>query len=425
MKASLRRGHRRRPGLRRRDRASAGARRRQGADRRPGGRDRGHPFDPRPDAPGRRAAGWLGAPRHAAGRRHAGVRQAQFQYGPDRVTVPVKSTRRRAGPDARRAAGCSTGRSWTPPPRPAPICRSGPPSRTCLADAAGRVVGVSVRRQDGTLFPVHADLVIGADGRTSRIAETVGAKLLSSSPHRAATVYGYFPGIPNEGYRWYFGDGVAAGAIPTNDGLHCVFAPAVPRTTRRVSRRIRTAAWRAIVGQFDPDLAERIRAAPAERLRRFPGAPGHIRARAGRRLGAGRRRRVLQGPGDRPRHHRRAPGRAPSVRLLGRDGGLERYRRERHAHGVGLFETTQKIASFDWDFEALKTLHATLNDCLKREQAALGTSASDGPAKRRRSMRPHGPPMSGGAPDPGTGDGAWRCVASLGRHRATGVCTPG
>ena len=48
---------------------------------------------------------------------------------------------------------------------------------------------------------------------------------------------------------------------------------------------------------------------------------------------------------------------------------------------VDLFETTQTIASFDWDFEELKTLHATLNDCLKREQAALGTSAPDGPAE--------------------------------------------
>ena len=111
------------------------------------------------------------------------------------------------------------------------------------------------------------------------------------------------------------------------------------------------------------------------------GAPGHIRARAGRGWALVGDAAFFKDPATAhgitdallDAHHLSG--------LLGRDGGPERYRHDRHAHAVGLFETTQKIASFDWDFEELKTLHATLNDCLKREQAALGTSAPDGPAE--------------------------------------------
>ena len=45
--------------------------------------------------------------------------------------------------------------------------------------------------------------------------------------------------------------------------------------------------------------------------------------------------------------HGHADGRRAGSDLLGRDGGLERYRHERQTYGVELFETTQTIASFD------------------------------------------------------------------------------
>ena len=311
------------------------------------------------------------------------VRQAHFQYGRDRVTVPVKNSdavpglcapRRwlldRTILDAAVAAGADLS--------------LGVSVEACLADAADRIVGVSVRRQDGTLFPVYADLVIGADGRTSRVAEAVGAELLSSSAHRATTVYGYFPGIPNRGYRWYFGAGVAGGAIPTNYGQHCVFASCRPEDYRARFAADPHGGLCAIVGQFDPDLAESTRAAPAERLRRFPGAPGHIRARAGRGWALVGDAAFFKDPATAhgitdallDAHHLSG--------LLGRDGGLERYRHERQAHGVELFETTQTIASFDWDFETLMALHATLNDCLKLEAAGIGSFAQPGSARASR-----------------------------------------
>jgi flavin-dependent dehydrogenase len=58
-------------------------------------------------------------------------------------------------------------------------------------------------------------------------------------------------------------------------------------------------------------------------------------------------------------------------RALARHGTPAAYRHERHAQSRPLFEVSQQIASFDWDFDVLRTLHETLNACMKAEQRAL------------------------------------------------------
>jgi hypothetical protein len=52
-------------------------------------------------------------------------------------------------------------------------------------------------------------------------------------------------------------------------------------------------------------------------------------------------------------------------------GTPETYRHVRHEQARALFEVTQQIASFDWDFEVLKTLHEALNACMKSEHLAV------------------------------------------------------
>jgi flavin-dependent dehydrogenase len=61
-------------------------------------------------------------------------------------------------------------------------------------------------------------------------------------------------------------------------------------------------------------------------------------------------------------------------RSLLRHGTPRTYRNERHEQSRPLFEVTQRITSFDWDFDALKTLHDTLNACMKSEQRAIAGS---------------------------------------------------
>jgi 2-polyprenyl-6-methoxyphenol hydroxylase-like FAD-dependent oxidoreductase len=328
------------------------------------------------------------------------ARQAQFQYGQDRVTVAVRrngavpglcAPRRRLLDriilDAAEAAGAAL--------------LLGNSIEECLFDATGRVIGASIRRRDGTLLSVHADLVIGADGRASRVAELVSARLLTSSLHRAGTIYGYFPGIPNRGYRWFFGNGVAGGVIPTNDGLHCVFASCRPEDFKSRFATEALGGLRVVFGRFDPDLADCTHA-PAEPLRRYPGAPGHVRARAGRGWALVGDAAFFKDPAT---AHGITDALLDAHHLAGlfdREGGLERYQLNRNAHAVRLFETTQTIASFDWDYDSLKSLHATLNDCLKREQPTFAHSAP-GPTEAPAVKPAARPLMSGDGPSPRRG----------------------
>jgi 2-polyprenyl-6-methoxyphenol hydroxylase-like FAD-dependent oxidoreductase len=88
---------------------------------------------------------------------------------------------------------------------------------------AGRVTGITGRAGEARL-EAGADLVIGADGRRSTIARCVGARAAHVAPASSVLIYRYVRDNAVDGYHWYFRDGAAAGVIPTNDGLACVFA---------------------------------------------------------------------------------------------------------------------------------------------------------------------------------------------------------
>ena len=213
------------------------------------------------------------------------VRQAHFQYGRDRVTVPVKNSdavpglcapRRwlldRTILDAAVAAGADLS--------------LGVSVEACLADAADRIVGVSVRRQDGTVFPVHADLVIGADGRTSRVAEAVGAEaavILRRTAQRRSTAIspafrtGATAGISVPASR-------AARFRPMTASIACS-RPAVPRTTGRGLRRTRTAACARSSGsstRTSPRAPARLRPSACAGIRGRPGISARAPVAAGR-----------------------------------------------------------------------------------------------------------------------------------------------
>ena len=295
------------------------------------------------------------------------VRQAVFQYGSDQVTVPVRPTEASLGLIAPRRwlldrvtldAAVAAGAELS----------LGTALEGVLHDG-GRVAGATLRGPDGKRYDVRADLVIGADGRGSRTAEAVGATLLAASPHRTATVYGYFPGIANLGYRWFFGDGASAGAIPTNEGLHCVFAACRPED-HKATFADPLDGMRAIVRNFDPELAHCVAAGPAERLRRFPGAPGHVRAR----VGAG-----WALVGDAAFFKDPATAHGITDALLDAQslsdalirGDARTYAVERQAQSLALFGITQRIASFGWKLDELSLLHKRLNECMKLEQEGI------------------------------------------------------
>ncbi len=145
-------------------------------------------------------------------------------------------------------------------------------------DLAGRVRGAHLRDRTGRIATVRADLLVGADGRASTVARLVGAETYAQSRRRTSTVYGYFVGVPNDGYRWLYQPGAAAGVIPTNNGASCVFASVPPSRFHERFAADQLGGMAAIIAAQDEQLAGfLLEAGPQERLRRFGGAPGHLR----------------------------------------------------------------------------------------------------------------------------------------------------
>jgi flavin-dependent dehydrogenase len=228
----------------------------------------------------------------------------------------------------------------------------------------GAVVGVWLQGRDRSVR-VSCDLVVGADGMRSDVARLAGAPTERVARHTTATVYGYFRGLPDEGYRWYFRPGLGAGVIPTHEGAACVCVNVPPQ-------RIRVAGGRDALDRLhhetlraiDPGLAERLR--PERRLgglRAFAGEPGFLRRAAGPGW-------ALVGDAGYFRDPLTAHGITDALRdaeLLARAvvrGGaqaLRAYQEARDRVSVGLLEVTDAIASLDWSIAEVKALHRRLN----------------------------------------------------------------
>ena len=182
----------------------------------------------------------------------------------------------------------------------------------------GRVHGVEgIERGTGIRFRATAPLTVGADGRNSTIARAVDARLRRRGTESSALLYGYFPGLPRDRYHWVYRPGVTAGVVPTNDGMACVWAgTASDRFTRQRSAGL-DATYRSLLAEAAPELARSIGASTTRRHAARLSGSARLDPRLGRpRLGAGRRRRLFQGPDHRARHHGR-----PARRRTARPGG--------------------------------------------------------------------------------------------------------
>ena len=173
--------------------------------------------------------------------------------------------------------------------------------------ADGTVVGIRGRDEHGSTVTEHARLVIGADGRYSHVARWVGAELYNSKPMLQHAYYTYFSDLPVAGFETVARPDRGWGAAPTNDGLTMVVV-GWPYAERDAYRADIEGNFFATL-ELAPEFAARVRAARrAEPLRRRLGRellPQAVRAG----LGAGRRRRIHQGPDHRAGHQRRLPRR--------------------------------------------------------------------------------------------------------------------
>jgi 2-polyprenyl-6-methoxyphenol hydroxylase-like FAD-dependent oxidoreductase len=209
------------------------------------------------------------------------VRQATFYIGADRITIAIKPAdgvdalyaprRTILDPilaDAAAAAGAEV--------------RYGVTVKALQRDMAGRVTGIIGHDRSGRPVTAHAPLTVGADGMGSRVAHWVEAGADQLGVAAGSVTYGYWPGVPVDGYEWFFRPGAAAGAIPTNHGQTCVFAATTRERFRRELVRDPTRGFRRLLADAAPELADRLaETPPAGPLRRFPGRLGHLRRAAG------------------------------------------------------------------------------------------------------------------------------------------------
>ena len=105
-----------------------------------------------------------------------------------------------------------------------------------------------------------------------------GAETQRHGRSAGAVAYGYWEGLDLDGYEWYFRPGVTAGAIPTNDGLTCVFVGTTPSASAPRLVPQPKSGFASLLAEGAPELVDRMSGTRApSQLRRFPGRPGHVR----------------------------------------------------------------------------------------------------------------------------------------------------
>lgn len=234
--------------------------------------------------------------------------------------------------------------------------------------ADGRVEGARLKGPEGREEVLRAGIVIGADGRRSSVARHVGARTMKRGEHATSTVYGYFDGLPQDGFHWHYAPGAAGGVIPTNDGLSCVFLSLPPSVFRQELRGKGEAGFRATAARDIPGLGRALGDARlASPMYAFAGEPGFMRD--------------AQGPGWAlvgDAAYFKDPVTAHGITDALRDaeiladaiiaGSPQDYPAIREALVAEFFRITDEIASFRWSLDEIRTHHVALNTAMKLGQ---------------------------------------------------------
>jgi menaquinone-9 beta-reductase len=242
-----------------------------------------------------------------------------------------------------------------------------------VRDSDGRVRGIIV--SDGrTRDRIDANLIIGADGLHSTIAERVGAVRVVEGRHAVGTLYSYWEGLAIDGYYWRFHTTASLAAIPTNDGATLVSVSVPSIRFRDEVRGDKSAAYRRLVRQASSLFDARLNGARmTEPIRGFPGYPGFIK----RSIGPGW---ALVGDAGYFKDPLTAHGITDALRdaellaraaVRGTDDAFADYEKTRHDLSRRLFEVTDEIASLEWTEERVQSLHRAFSSEMSREVRAL------------------------------------------------------
>ncbi|WP_433598103.1 NAD(P)/FAD-dependent oxidoreductase [Nocardia sp. CA-135953] len=137
-----------------------------------------------------------------------------------------------------------------------------------LAFEDGRVVGINGHRARGGPVTERARLVVGADGRDSKVAKAVAAHQYNDHPKGQYQYYSYWRNLPTDGFEVVIRPSRVWAAQPTNDEL-TMLVVAWPITERHAFRADIEGNYLRTL-DLAPEFAQRVRA--ATRVEPFVGA---------------------------------------------------------------------------------------------------------------------------------------------------------
>lgn len=222
-------------------------------------------------------------------------------------------------------------------------------------DESGRVTGITARDDQGDALDVTADIVVGADGIRSIVAQSVEARVSRRAENSGAVVYGYYEGVEFEGYEWAYGPGVSAGVIPTNAGETCVFIGGSEEHFRKSVFPNLEEGFASVLADASVDIALRVaKGRKVARHRGFAGVRGYVREC----VGAGW---ALVGDAGYFRDPITTHGISDAFRdaeLLARaitgEMPLPAYQEMRDGVIGDLFDVTDRIAGYDWSMDEVR-----------------------------------------------------------------------
>lgn len=253
-----------------------------------------------------------------------------------------------------------------------------------LRDDDGRVGGVRIRGGLGVEVPIRAALTVGADGVGSLVAREAAARFVSRGRDASSILYRYFAEVPSEGYVWGYGDGAAAGSIPTNAGESCVFVSTTPERMGRLRRRGIDAAFGGLLDAVPAAMSHVVRAGrPVGRVHGWRAVPGYVR----QSFGPGW---ALVGDAGYFKDPITTHGLTDALRdsellsdavLAGLDAGrsasaMARYQETRDGLSRALVEVTESVCRYDWDSDQIRSLLRGVSSAMSDEMDHLSARSS-------------------------------------------------
>jgi flavin-dependent dehydrogenase len=145
-----------------------------------------------------------------------------------------------------------------------------------LVTEDGRVVGIRGHGKGGRTVTERAQVVVGADGRYSLVADAVGAEEYNEKPQLQVSYYSYWSGLPMNGrFETVVRPGLAFAAWPTNDDVTLVIAGRSIDEFDAVKRDVEASFLETL--DAAPAFADRLRAAKREERFRGTAVRGFLR----------------------------------------------------------------------------------------------------------------------------------------------------